>query len=161
MFSSGLLTRAQAIITAAESKHWRIATAESCTGGLLVALLTEVAGASRVIGRSFVTYSNRSKHEILHVSAELLQTHGAVSEAVVKAMAQNLFDMSSAHLTIAISGIAGPGGGSIDKPVGTVHLATATADDCVHRLAQYGDIGRAQIRHATLDTALLMLDERL
>lgn len=161
MFSDDLCTRAVAVIAAAEARHWRISTAESCTGGLLAGLLTEINGASRVIGRAFVTYSNRAKKEILNIPAELLTKHGAVSEPVIRAMAQNLFDMTSAHLTIAISGIAGPSGGTPDKPVGTVYLATTTATGTTHLRAQYGDIGRREVRLETLSTALTMLAERL
>jgi nicotinamide-nucleotide amidase len=106
--------------------------AESCTGGLIAALMTEIPGSSIVVGRSFITYSNRAKHEILHVPAELLREHGAVSEPVVRAMAQNTFDMTSAHLTIAVSGIAGPGGGSAEKPAGLVHMATCLDGDVIH-----------------------------
>jgi nicotinamide-nucleotide amidase len=139
----------------------RVATAESCTGGLIAALLTEIRGSSVVIGRSFITYSNRAKREVLNVPAELLQQHGAVSEQVVRAMAQNTFDMTTAHLTVAVSGIAGPGGGSAEKPAGTVHMATATADGVTHMCHQFGDIGRTQVRLATVNAAMDMMLGRL
>lgn len=157
LFDANLTAKAKQVLTTCGEKHMRVATAESCTGGLISALLTEIPGSSVVIGRSFVTYSNRAKHEILNVPAELLQQHGAVSEEVVCAMAQNTFDMTSAHLTIAVSGIAGPGGGSAEKPAGTVHMATCTADGVHHIRQSFGDIGRTEVRLATVDAAMDML----
>jgi nicotinamide-nucleotide amidase len=108
-----------------------------------------------------VTYSNRAKREVLNVPADLLTAHGAVSEAVVKSMAENLLAQTSAHITIAVSGIAGPGGGVEGKPVGTVHMATATEDGTVHELQSFGDIGRTHVRLKTLETAIRMLSDRL
>ena len=133
LFEKQLTDKAEKLLKLAGDKHMRVATAESCTGGLISALLTEIPGSSVVIGRSFVTYSNRAKHEILHVPAELLREHGAVSEEVVRAMAQNTFDMTTAHLTVAVSGIAGPGGGSAEKPAGLVHMATCHEGDVIHK----------------------------
>ena len=161
MFDKNLTTKAAQLLKTCGEKHWRVAAAESCTGGLISALLTEIEGSSRVVGRGFVTYSNRAKREILGVPADMLAEHGAVSQPVVQAMAQNLFDMSSAHLTIAVSGVAGPGGGSAEKPVGTVHMATATQAGIVHICQQFGAIGRAQVRLATVDAAMDMLTARL
>lgn len=161
MFENVVIEKAEAVLAACGQKHWRLSAAESCTGGLIAALLTEVPGSSVVIGRSFVTYSNRAKHEILNVPEAVLKEHGAVSQPVVEAMAQNVLDMTTASLTIAVSGIAGPGGGSDEKPVGTVHMATATADGVVHIRQQFGDIGRAEVRMATVDAAMDMLLARL
>ena len=161
MFTDMQMEKAAALLQQCQEKHWRLSAGESCTGGLIAALLTEIPGSSAVIGRCFVTYSNRAKHEVLAVPTDLLQAHGAVSEPVVCAMAQNLFDMTTAHLTIAVSGVAGPGGGSPEKPVGTVHMATATADGVVHVRQSFGDIGRREVRLATLDAALDMLLARV
>ncbi len=157
LFDKELTNKAEKLLKLAGGKHMRVATAESCTGGLISALLTEIPGSSVVIGRSFVTYSNRAKHEILHVPAELLREHGAVSEEVVRAMAQNTFDMTTAHLTVAISGIAGPGGGSAEKPAGLVHMATCQEGDVIHKKHKFGDIGRTEVRLATVDAAMDML----
>ena len=161
MFDKELMAKAEEILRIGRDRHLRVAAAESCTGGLIAALLTEIPGSSSVIGRSFVTYSNRAKREVLGVDADLLKQHGAVSEPVVRAMAQNTFDMTTAHLTVAVSGIAGPGGGSDEKPVGTVHMATATKDDVIHQCCQFGDIGRAAVRLATVHAAADMLLARL
>jgi nicotinamide-nucleotide amidase len=161
MFDPKLIETTTSFLETCAEKHIRVATAESCTGGLIAALLTEIPGSSRVIGRSFVTYSNRAKREVLNVPADLLTAHGAVSEAVVKSMAENLLAQTSAHITIAVSGIAGPGGGVEGKPVGTVHMATATEDGTVHELQSFGDIGRTHVRLKTLETAIRMLSDRL
>jgi len=161
MFDAMLIEKAERLLKTCGERHMRVATAESCTGGLIAALLTEIPGSSVVIGRSFITYSNRAKREVLNVPAELLQEHGAVSEQVVRAMAQNTFDMTTAHLTVAVSGIAGPGGGSAEKPAGTVHMATATADGVTHMCHQFGDIGRTQVRLATVNAAMDMMLGRL
>lgn len=161
MFDAMLIEKAERLLKTCGERHMRVATAESCTGGLIAALLTEIPGSSVVIGRSFITYSNRAKREVLNVPAELLQQHGAVSEQVVRAMAQNTFDMTTAHLTVAVSGIAGPGGGSAEKPAGTVHMATATADGVTHMCHQFGDIGRTQVRLATVNAAMDMMMGRL
>jgi nicotinamide-nucleotide amidase len=161
MFDAMLIEKAERLLKTCGERHMRVATAESCTGGLIAALLTEIRGSSVVIGRSFITYSNRAKREVLNVPAELLQQHGAVSEQVVRAMAQNTFDMTTAHLTVAVSGIAGPGGGSAEKPAGTVHMATATADGVTHMCHQFGDIGRTQVRLATVNAAMDMMLGRL
>ena len=157
LFDKKLTDKAETLLRLACEKHMRVATAESCTGGLISALLTEIPGSSVVIGRSFVTYSNRAKHEILHVPAELLREHGAVSEEVVRAMAQNTFDMTTAHLTVAVSGIAGPGGGSAEKPAGLVHMATCHEGDVILKKHEFGDIGRTEVRLATVDAAMDML----
>ena len=161
MFDKTLTDKAETLLKICGEKHFRVATAESCTGGLIAALLTEIPGSSVVIGRSFITYSNRAKHEILNVPRETLIEHGAVSQAVVQAMAQNTLDMTTAHLTIAVSGIAGPGGGSKEKPAGTVHMATAMEDGVVHQRHDFGDIGRTEVRLATVNAAMDMLLARL
>ena len=161
MFDKTLTDKAETLLKICGEKHFRVATAESCTGGLIAALLTEIPGSSVVIGRSFITYSNRAKHEILNVPRETLTEHGAVSEPVVQAMAQNTLDMTTAHLTVAVSGIAGPGGGSKEKPAGTVHMATAMEGGIVHQRHDFGDIGRTEVRLATVNAAMDMMLARL
>ncbi len=148
------------VVRAARARGWMIATAESCTGGGIAAALTDIAGASAVVDRGFVTYSNAAKREVLSVPTATIEGDGAVSEATVRAMARGALAASAADLAIAVTGIAGPGGGSPEKPVGLVHLALAARDGVagdVHRRETYGDLGRAGIREATVRTALAML----
>jgi len=160
MFSDDLRNKTQTLLTRLEEKNWRVSCAESCTGGLIAALITEIPGSSRVFGRSFVTYSNISKHDLLGVPKQLLIDHGAVSGEVASSMAQNVLEKTTASLTIAVSGIAGPGASDI-KPVGTVHMATATAEGVVHIKQNFGDLGRTNVRLATVNAAIDMLLERL
>jgi nicotinamide-nucleotide amidase len=139
---------------------WLLATAESCTGGLIAATCTDLAGSSAWFERGFVTYSNAAKIELLGVDGALIATHGAVSGPVACAMAQGALAHSHAQVAVAVTGIAGPTGGSADKPVGTVWLAWATAGgvecECIHCP---GD--RAQVRAATVRHALHGLVQRL
>jgi nicotinamide-nucleotide amidase len=140
-------------------KKWMIATAESCTGGLVAAAITDVAGSSAVLDRGFVTYSNQAKTEMLGVSAEILSVHGAVSAEVACAMAEGVLKHSAADIAISITGIAGPTGGSDLKPVGLVHFACATTSQTVHLEKRFGDLGREGVRQAAVETALqLVLD---
>src|SRR5580698_10364370 len=125
MFSDALLAKARGLLAAAREKHLRVVTAESCTGGLIAGLLTEIPGSSDVVERGFVTYSNQAKEDLLGVPAALLHAHGAVSEPVCRAMADGALKHSLAQLSVAVTGIAGPGGGSAEKPVGVVYVATA------------------------------------
>lgn len=158
MFSAELLTRAENLLTKARAGRLKIATAESCTGGLIAGLLTEIAGSSDVFERGFVTYSNQAKQEMLGVSEALLTRHGAVSEEVARAMAQGALAHSQVDLAVAVTGIAGPGGGSAQKPVGLVHIAAIRKGaEVLHRECRFGDIGRGAVRAATVDTALEML----
>jgi len=158
MFSSDLLTRAEMLLAQARAKGLKIATAESCTGGLVAGLLTEIPGSSDVVERGFVTYSNQAKEEMLGVPAAMLRQHGAVSEPVARAMAEGAIRNSTAQLSVAITGVAGPGGGSDDKPVGLVHIAAARAGEAtLHRECRFGDIGRDAVRLASVATALEML----
>jgi nicotinamide-nucleotide amidase len=158
MFSTVLLTHAETLLADARAKNLRIATAESCTGGLISALLTEIAGSSDVFERGFVTYSNQAKQELLGLPEALLARHGAVSEEVARAMAQGALVRSHADLAVAVTGIAGPGGGSTEKPVGLVHIAAAQkGGKSLHRECRFGDIGRDAVRIATVDAALGML----
>jgi nicotinamide-nucleotide amidase len=137
-------------------RHLKVATAESCTGGLVAAALTEIPGSSDVVDRGFVTYSNVAKQEMLGVSADVLTEHGAVSQPTAEAMAKGAVAQSRADLAVAITGIAGPGGGSPDKPVGLVHFAAAARDGrLIHSEQRFGDIGRTAVRQ---QSALVALD---
>jgi nicotinamide-nucleotide amidase len=139
---------------------WKLATAESCTGGLIAACCTDVAGSSDWFDRGFVTYSNAAKTEMLGVDAALIAQHGAVSEAVVRAMVQGARQHSDAQVAVAVTGVAGPGGGSAAKPVGTVWLGWATPAGVVTELQHFaGD--RAQVRAATVQRALHRLADLL
>jgi nicotinamide-nucleotide amidase len=138
----------------------KVATAESCTGGLVAAALTEIAGSSDVVDRGFVTYSNAAKMAMLGVLPETLEANGAVSRQTAEAMAQGALAQSNADLAVAITGIAGPGGGTGEKPVGLVHFAAASNDDrLLHREERFGDLGRSEIRRRSVMVALAMLQE--
>lgn len=149
------------MIDALRRKGLQLATAESCTGGLVAAAITDVAGSSDVFERGFVTYSNLSKTEMLGVNSGLIKTHGAVSTQVAKAMAEGALQFSKAQISIAITGVAGPGGGSAEKPVGLVHFAVALrGQSTVHCEMRFGDVGRSEVRLKARDFALqLVLDQ--
>lgn len=162
MFPFEIEALARLLLEEARERHLRIVTAESCTGGLVAAALTEIAGSSDVVERGFVTYSNRAKAELLGVPGDLIADVGAVSEPVVRMMAEGALEASNAHLSVAITGVAGPGGGSPMKPVGTVHFATARPNGPIlHRMEVFADMDRSQVRLAAVQTALEMLRERL
>lgn len=162
MFSDRLLNLARLVLDDAAQRRLRIVTAESCTGGLLSGLLVEVPGSSKVFERGFVTYSNKAKEEVLGIPGDMIADYGAVSEPVARAMAEGALEESRANMSIAITGIAGPGGGTRLKPVGTVHFALARENAPIrHRLEQFDDIGRNEIRLASLETALNMLLESI
>lgn len=161
MFASELLVRAEKLLADARAKGLKIATAESCTGGLVIGLLTEIAGSSDVVERGLVTYSNQAKEDMLGVPHETLLAHGAVSEQTARAMAEGALKHARADLAVAITGIAGPGGGSTEKPVGLVHFAAARGDRVIHRECRFGDIGRGEVRMASVEVALEMLTELL
>lgn len=151
---------AHAIVADFAEKKLLIATAESCTAGLIAGAITEIAGSSVVFDRGFVTYSNEAKREMIGVANATLKAHGAVSRPTALEMAQGAIGNSGANISIAVTGIAGPGGGTDDKPVGLVHLAAArTGYETLHREMRYGDIGRSAVRLATVRTALEMLIE--
>lgn len=138
----------------------KIVVAESCTGGLVAAALTEIAGSSAVFDRGFVTYSNAAKMEMLGVPSDLIETFGAVSVACVWAMAKGALERSDADVAVAISGVAGPGGGTLHKPVGTVVFARVTRDsqqDPEGELRLFEGPGRAAIRHEATVCALELL----
>ena len=151
---------AKALVKLCADKHLKIATAESCTGGLVSAALTEIAGSSAVFERGFVTYSNEAKRQMLGVPAETLRVYGAVSRQTAEAMARGALSKAKADLAVAITGIAGPGGGSPDKPVGLVHFAAVTRDGTsMHAAKRYGEIGRSQVREKSVLQALSMMQE--
>jgi nicotinamide-nucleotide amidase len=135
------------------TRSWFLATAESCTGGLIAATCTDLAGSSNWFERGFVTYSNAAKTELLGVDAALIGQHGAVSEAVVRAMAQGAIQHSRAQVAVAVTGVAGPGGGTADKPVGTVWFGFATPTGVTTETRRF-DGDRAAVRSATVQHAL-------
>ena len=160
--SPALLARAAALLDAYGRRGWRIATAESCTGGLVAALLTEVPGSSAVIERGFVTYSNEAKAEMLGVDPALIAEHGAVSAVVARAMAEGALSHSQADHAVSLTGVAGPAGGSEAKPVGLVHLGLAVRNGPTRNLERrYGDIGRAAVRAGAVADALTLLESAL
>jgi len=162
LFSRELLDAAAALLATLQRRSMKLATAESCTGGLLVGLLTEIPGASATLDRGLVTYSKAAKAELLGVDARLIATHGAVSEPVARAMAEGALACSPVHLAISVTGIAGPDGGTPEKPVGLVYLAAARkAGATIARECRFGDIGRGQIRLASVREAIALAGEAL
>jgi nicotinamide-nucleotide amidase len=150
---------AKRLLALCRERHWMVAAAESCTGGLVVAALTEIPGSSDVVDRGFVTYSNAAKQSMLGVRPATLKKFGAVSRETANAMAAGALAKSNAHLAVAITGIAGPGGGSRGKPVGLVHFAAAARDGRrLHRARRYGKIGRCKVRLKSVAEALAMLE---
>ena len=160
MADAELIERATALLDLCWRKRLTIATAESCTGGLVAATLTEIPGSSDVVERGFVTYSNAAKEAMLGVPAATLERFGAVSRETAEAMAKGALAHSPADLAVSITGIAGPGGGTAQKPVGLVHFgAAARGGPLMHQERRYGDIGRAQVRRVSVLQALAMLHE--
>jgi len=148
-----MLTRAETLLDRFRERGWMLATAESCTGGLIAACLTEISGSSDVVERGFVTYSNEAKSELLGVPAEAIRAHGAVSAEVAQAMAEGALAHSRAQVAVSVTGVAGPGGGSEEKPVGLVHFGLAVSGkpaQCHHEIFE-GD--RGAIRLAALGGA--------
>jgi nicotinamide-nucleotide amidase len=153
-----ITAKSETVIRMLSDRSWMVATAESCTGGLIVGALTEIAGSSRAVDRSFITYSNAAKVEMLGVASATLDAFGAVSRETALEMVRGALMQSKADVAVAVTGIAGPGGGSPEKPVGLVHLVTATrTGHILHRPMQYGDIGRTAVRLHTVKTAFDML----
>ena len=160
MNSAALRSQAERVLARCRSRGLHVATAESCTGGLVAAALTEIAGSSDVVDCGFVTYSNAAKLALLGVPAKTLARHGAVSAETAIAMAVGALKHSQADLTVAITGIAGPGGGSKQKPVGLVHFAAASRDGRrIARKQLYGKIGRHRVRQRSVAEALALLSE--
>jgi nicotinamide-nucleotide amidase len=160
MVDAELSERARALLDLCRTKNLKIAAAESCTGGLLAATLTEIAGSSDVFERGFVTYSNAAKQAMVGVAPATLASHGAVSRETAEAMAKGALAHAPVDLAVSITGIAGPGGAVAGKPVGLVHFAAASRGGrVIARERRYGDIGRGQVRRAAVIEALAMLGE--
>jgi len=158
MIDQALREKAAQVLDVFRARGLKIATAESCTGGLVAGALTEIAGSSDVVDRGFVTYSNAAKEAMLGVPAVTLERYGAVSAETAAAMAAGALKNSLADITVAITGIAGPGGGSKQKPVGLVHFAAASRDGrCLAREQRYGEIGRQSVRERSVVEALELL----
>jgi len=162
MFSLEIETLARLVIDDAREKSLRIVTAESCTGGLVAGAICSIPGASDVFERGFVAYTNRAKQELLGISGDMIADLGAVSEPVARMMAEGAVEHSHAHVSVAITGVAGPHGGSPLKPVGTVHFATARANQSVHhRLEMFEFETRWEVQMAAVQVALEMLRDRM
>jgi nicotinamide-nucleotide amidase len=161
-FSAEILDTAERVIDACRARGWRIGTAESCTGGLVAAALTEIAGASDVVVAGLVSYADDVKMALLGVDEKIFEEHGAVSAEVARSMAKGALDAATLDLSVAITGIAGPGGGSDEKPVGLVYFATARRDGksivLVQKEVRYGDLGRHEVRMRAALAALRMLE---
>ncbi len=151
-----LITAADAVLIACRKRRWMVATAESCTGGMVAAALTEIAGSSDVVNRGYVTYTNEAKHEMIGVPMPLFEAVGAVSEDVARAMAQGARKTAGVDVACGITGVAGPGGGSPKKPVGLVHIAAASADQTIHEKCLF-DGDRHAIRLAAAIKAMEMM----
>lgn len=161
MFPSDIEALARQVIEAGTERGLMIATAESCTGGLVSGVLTAIAGSSAVVERGFVTYSNAAKAELLGVPSALIDTRGAVSEAVARAMAAGALTRSGAQVSVSVTGVAGPGGGTDDKPVGLVHFGAVGPAGAVHVERRFGTIGREDVRLASVRVALGLLLDRI
>ncbi|CDZ53243.1 CinA family protein [Neorhizobium galegae] len=160
LFPADIADQARRIILDFTARGKMVATAESCTGGLIAGALTEISGSSAVVDLGFVTYTNQAKVDMLGVAETTLATHGAVSKETALQMVHGALYRSQASVAVAVTGIAGPGGGSAEKPVGLVHLAAKSrSGKILHREMRYGDIGRTEVRLATVRTALAMLAE--
>lgn len=155
---SDLVADASALLRELRQRGLTLAIAESCTGGLISAVLTEVSGSSDVVERGFVTYSNEAKSDLLGVLADVIEEKGAVSEEVARAMAEGALTRSRADVAVAVTGIAGPGGGSPEKPVGLVHIAAQRAgQEVAHLRCEFGDVGRAEIRRLSVAEAFRLV----
>lgn len=162
MFPEDILDSARQVLDAALSRGLTAATAESCTGGLVAGAITALAGSSAVLERGFVTYSNQAKVELLGVAEDILVRHGAVSEQTARAMAEGVLARSPVDASVSITGVAGPGGGSADKPVGLVHFAAVRrGGETIHVERRFGNLGRDHVRLEAVRQALAMLLDRL
>src|SRR5262249_45426626 len=158
MFDEHMLNLARLTLDEAQQRRLKIVTAESCTGGLIAGLLTEIPGSSLTVERGFIVYSNKAKEEMLGVPGDLIADAGAVSEPVARAMAEAALEESPANIAVAVPGIAGPGGGTPLKPVGLVHIAVARENKPIfHQAMRFGDIGRSKVRRETIVAALEMV----
>jgi nicotinamide-nucleotide amidase len=162
MFDPALLAQVETLLEALRLRHFKLATAESCTGGLIIGLLTEIAGSSDIVERGFVVYSNEAKISLLSVPQDLIASHGAVSEACARAMAEGALRNSRADIAVSVTGIAGPGGGSSAKPVGLVHFACAMRDAVtVHRCFVFAEANRHDVRMKSVVAALDLVEAQL
>ncbi len=157
MFERETLTLAQSVLDACRARGWHVGTAESCTGGLVAAALTAVAGSSDVIERGFVAYSNEAKAELLGVLPATIAAHGAVSAETAAAMAEGALARAPIDLAVSVTGVAGPGGGSVEKPVGLVHLGLARRGGVCRTERHVFPGDRAAVRAAALRAALGLL----
>lgn len=155
LFPRRLVHLAELTLSEASAAELKIVTAESCTGGLIAGLLTEIPGCSSVVERGYVVYSNEAKREMLGVAGDLIADFGAVSEPVARAMAEGALKNSRAHIAVSVTGIAGPDGGTPMKPVGLVHIGAARKGRSIlHEVHRFGDIGRGEIRLKSIEAAL-------
>lgn len=155
--SRRLASEARRVLAACRRRKLKLATAESCTGGLIAAMLTEIAGSSDVVERGFVTYSNEAKTALLSVPAKIIASHGAVSEIVARAMAKGALGHSPADIVVSVTGIAGPGGATPGKPVGLVHLCCATRRGrALHRRVVFKG-NRAAVRRQAVAVAFALI----
>jgi nicotinamide-nucleotide amidase len=162
MFDPALLAQAETLLQSMRRRHLKLATAESCTGGLIAGLLTEIAGSSDVVERGFVVYSNEAKISLLHVPASVIELHGAVSEVCARAMAEGALKNSRADIAVSVTGIAGPDGGSPEKPVGLVHFGCAsTGDETNHRRHVFAKASRHEVRMKSVKAALNLIEAQL
>lgn len=154
--------KATRVLEACRARKLKLATVESCTGGLIIGSLTDIAGSSEVVECGFITYSNEAKSALVGVPKLMIDENGAVSKPVAIAMAEGGVKHSCADIAVSVTGIAGPGGGSVEKPVGLVHMAVAFKEKpTLHYEARFGDIGREKVRHATVEQALELVLEML
>ena len=160
MFPPALLARADALVAGCRARSIVMTTAESCTGGLVAALVTEIAGSSAVFDRGVVTYSNEAKRSLLGVPEDVLRRHGAVSDACARAMAEGALQRSDATVAVSITGVAGPGGGSDDKPVGLVFFARASRGGRITLVERrFGPLGRTAVRLAAVSEAVRLFED--
>ncbi len=157
-----LVNRAEQLLDQCRTVGITLATAESCTGGLIAAALTDIPGSSDVFDRGFVTYTNQAKADMLGVEPDLIEQQGAVSELVARHMALGAVKHSTAHIAVAVTGIAGPGGGSTDKPVGTVHIALAdSTGNTRHEKCFFDNASRTEIRQKTVLRAFELIEDMI
>lgn len=162
LFAPALITQAEALLESLRRRGLKLATAESCTGGLIAGLLTEIAGSSDVVERGLVVYSNDAKISLLGVSAGTIELHGAVSEATARAMAEGALQNSHADIAVSVTGIAGPGGGSPQKPVGLVHFGCASRHGpTAHRRFVFENANRGEVRLRAVAAALDLVKAQL
>lgn len=158
MFPDALIAQSTHLLGTCRAAGWTVAVAESCTGGLLSGVLTEIAGSSDVFERGFITYSNTAKRDLLGVPGDLIADYGAVSEQVARAMAEGVLTYAPVDISASVTGVAGPGGGSPLKPVGHVHFAAARKGyPTIHEVREFGDQGRGTIRLLSVGVALSLM----